>query len=60
MASRIGAGMIGAGNIARQHFAGYAANSDKAQVVCVADPVETAARDKADEYGVPDVYTDYQ
>jgi len=51
MASRIGAGMIGAGNIARQHFAGYAANSDKAQVVCVADPIETVATNLSTAHG---------
>ncbi len=59
MADRIRVGIIGAGNIAGRHFHGYAASADKAVVCCVADPVEAAARAKARENNVADVYSDY-
>jgi UDP-N-acetyl-2-amino-2-deoxyglucuronate dehydrogenase len=57
--ARIRFGMIGAGSISRSHLSALAARED-AEVTCLADANETAARDRAGQYGVPTVVTDYR
>jgi myo-inositol 2-dehydrogenase / D-chiro-inositol 1-dehydrogenase len=59
MADRIRMGVIGAGRIAQRHFKACAANSDRIEVLCVADPNEQAAAASAKEFGIKDVYSDY-
>ncbi|MBN1673984.1 MAG: Gfo/Idh/MocA family oxidoreductase [Kiritimatiellae bacterium] len=60
MSGKVRIGIIGAGNISQRHFAGYAQNADKAQMVCVADLNEQAAKEKAEQYEIVDTVTDYK
>ncbi|MBN1672526.1 MAG: Gfo/Idh/MocA family oxidoreductase [Kiritimatiellae bacterium] len=60
MSSRLRIGIIGAGGISGQHFAAYAANADKAELVCVADLNLETAQARAREYNVPDAVCDYK
>lgn len=50
---------MGAGGIARSHLRAF---SDEAGVkaVAIADPNEAAARERADEFAIPSVYSDYR
>jgi predicted dehydrogenase len=56
-AKKVGIGIVGVG-IGRAHLQGYA-QSPEAQVVAVCDLDEERARRAAEEFGVPNVYTDY-
>lgn len=51
-------GVIGAGSISDMHFQGYQAHSD-AILLAVCDLNEQRAMDKAKQYDIPHVYTDY-
>ncbi|MBN2981695.1 MULTISPECIES: Gfo/Idh/MocA family protein [Cohnella] len=57
--SQIGIGVIGLGSISEMHLKSYRNNPD-ARLVAVCDLNEERAREKADKYGVPHVYTDYR
>src|SRR5260370_38664196 len=52
-------GIVGTGNIAYVHEAGYTESSDLAQIVAVCDVNEAVARDRAPPYGAR-VYSDYR
>ena len=63
MAERVRVGVIGAGAIARlRHLPAFRQCQDegKVELVGVADPVEAAARSAAEQFGVPQVFTNYQ
>ena len=49
------AAIIGCGDIAHAHMAGYRDN-DNVEVIAVADPVETARQQFIGEYGIPQAY----
>lgn len=60
MQTPIGIGVIGCGGIAREaHLPNYAANS-LAKLVAVADINEARAKEMAERFQVPHVYTDYR
>ena len=52
-------GLIGAGNIAGAHVAGYLRNAERAVVAAVADPVRENATTRAEAAGGAAVYADY-
>ena len=56
---RIRIGMIGTGQIAQSHMTTYAKMTDTVEMVACADINEAAARKSADEYKIPNVYTDF-
>lgn len=57
---KIGIGVIACGGIAQEaHLPNYASHP-KAQLVAVADIDEARAREVAERFGVPHVYTDYR
>lgn len=54
-------GMIGCGGISKSHVGGWnEVDKDKACVVATADIVEESARERAEQLGADDVYTDYE
>jgi len=54
-------GMIGCGGISRAHAAGWKTiEPDRARVVATADIDEARAKERAEELGADDVYTDYR
>jgi UDP-N-acetyl-2-amino-2-deoxyglucuronate dehydrogenase len=57
--SKIRFAVIGAGAIAPAHIKAIAANSN-AELVAIADSVEDKAKARAQEYGIPYAYKDYQ
>ncbi|MFC0331211.1 Gfo/Idh/MocA family protein [Paenibacillus sepulcri] len=57
--AKIRIGVIGVGIIGKQHLDNYS-RIEGAQVVAVCDINEREARETAEKYGVPDVYTDYK
>ena len=59
MSSKLKVGVIGAGGIAGSHIQRLKPMSD-VEVVSVCDVREGAARKRADEFGIPEVYTDYR
>lgn len=59
MASKIRIGLIGTGQIGREHLKYYAAIPD-AEVVAVCNRSEPSARQAAQEFGVEHVYTDFR
>ncbi len=52
-------GLIGAGNISKNHLRSYAANP-YAKVVAIADLNEGLAKERAEEFGIERYYTDYK
>ncbi len=54
---RVRLGVVGIGNIASLNVAGYLAH-DRCDVVALCDPRESAAKAKAEEWGVERVYTE--
>lgn len=59
--SKLGIGIIGSGGIAQgQHMPAYARLTEKAQIVAVADVNEATARQAAERFEVPHIYTDFQ
>ncbi|HWZ91711.1 MAG TPA: Gfo/Idh/MocA family oxidoreductase [Polyangiaceae bacterium] len=59
MTARVRIGVIGTGQIAQKHFAAYAKIPEVELVAC-ADLNADAAQKSAAEYGIPNVYTQYQ
>jgi predicted dehydrogenase len=57
--SKLRVGIIGVGHIGKSHLKSYAA-CEQAEVVAIADVVETALQSAADEYKVPHTFTDYR
>jgi len=51
--------VVGAGNISHAHLTGYK-EKPEAQVVAVCDINEERAKGRAEEFGIPKVYTDYR
>lgn len=60
MAGQLNLGLIGAGRIGRVHAANLQRRIAGARVILVADPVETAARAAADDFGIKFAVADYQ
>jgi myo-inositol 2-dehydrogenase/D-chiro-inositol 1-dehydrogenase len=60
MSTQLNIGLIGAGRIGRVHAANLQRRIPNARVVLVADPVETAARAAADDFGIKFAVADYQ
>ena len=60
MTDPIGIGIIGAGGISHSHALAYRSrtNRDDARVVAIADVVEDAAKERAQQYGIDRTYTD--
>ena len=58
MADKIRLGIIGTGQIGKVHLRRYG-DIPEAEIVAVADLREDEAQRVAQEYGIPDVYTDY-
>ena len=56
---KVRVGIVGTGNIAYVHEAGYTESSDLAQIVAVCDVNEAVARDRATPYGAR-VYRDHR
>jgi D-apiose dehydrogenase len=50
-------GLIGAGWVTRQHLIGWGALADRAKIVAVADPSSENAIRRAEEFGIPTVYS---
>jgi predicted dehydrogenase len=61
MTDPIGIGIIGAGGISHSHALAYRSrtNRDDARVVAIADVVEDAAKERAQQYGIGRTYTDW-
>jgi len=60
MSSKLGVGVIGCGAIGRTcHLRGYEALPDEVQILAVADVNEVRAKEAAERFDVPAVYTDY-
>lgn len=57
--SELKIGLIGTGSISESHLQAYQANT-KVQLVAVCDLNEDRARDTANKYHIPNVYTDYR
>jgi predicted dehydrogenase len=62
MAEQLGIGIIGAGGISHSHALAYRSsmNRDAARVVAIADIDEKTARERADQYGIEHVFTDWR
>jgi predicted dehydrogenase len=59
MADKVRIGVIGVGQIGKHHLKMYS-QIEQAEVVAVADINEAEARRVAEQYHIPDVYTNYQ
>ena len=59
MGKKLRAGVIGTGIIGKHHLAAYQGIAD-AEVVAVCDVNEESARAAAQQFGVPNVFTDYK
>jgi len=59
-ASPLNLGLIGAGRIGHLHAANLARHVPRARLLTVADPVEVAARDCAERFGIPRAVSDEQ
>ena len=51
-------GLVGAGWVTQHHLPGWQRLAGRAQVVAIADPSESRARERAREFGIEQVYTD--
>jgi D-apiose dehydrogenase len=58
MSKRLRIGLIGAGMVSRHHLIAWAAISEQAQVVAIADPSRENAARRADEFRIPNLYAD--
>jgi len=58
MSDRVRLGIIGTGQIGKSHIRNYQ-EIPEAEIVAIADLREDEAQRVAQEYGIPDVYTDY-
>ena len=60
--AQLGIGIIGAGGISHSHALAYRSsmNRDLARVVAIADIDEKTARERADQYGIKHVFTDWR
>lgn len=59
--NKVGIGIIGSGGIAQNaHMPGYAAVPDKCQIVAVADANPDVAKQAAEKFNVPHIFTDYR
>lgn len=56
--SKVKIGLIGAGSISVSHLQAYK-NNPNVELVAVCDLNEERAREKAERFGIPNVYTDY-
>jgi UDP-N-acetyl-2-amino-2-deoxyglucuronate dehydrogenase len=56
---KLGIGVIGCGVISTAHLAAYRALAEECQIIAVCDLNEAAARRRAAEFQIPNVYTDY-
>ncbi len=56
---KIGVGIIGCGRIFDLHMLGYEGRED-ASVIAISDISENKMRKRAEEYGIPKIYTDYR
>ena len=54
--SKVKVGLIGAGGIAVEHIKGYLANKD-CEVYAICDINESLAKKRAEEYNIPNVFT---
>ena len=54
--SKVKVGLIGAGGIAVEHIKGYLANQD-CEVYAICDINESLAKKRAEEFGIPNVFT---
>jgi predicted dehydrogenase len=59
MAKKLGIAIVGCGEISAAHYRAYRQITDLCELVAVSDVVESAARRRAQEFGVDTVYTDY-
>ena len=57
--SKLKIGVIGVGHIGKSHLKSYTA-CEQAEIVAIADVIETALQSAADEYRVPHTFTDYR
>jgi UDP-N-acetyl-2-amino-2-deoxyglucuronate dehydrogenase len=57
---KLGVGVIGCGGISSAHLSAYRALASDCELIAVCDAREEAARARAAEFEVPDVYTDYR
>ncbi len=54
-------GIIGAGQIAtKSHLPKYADMQDEVEIVAIADVREEVAKERAEQFGIPNVYTDFR
>jgi D-apiose dehydrogenase len=51
-------GLIGAGMVSRHHLLAWRALADVARVVAIADPAQSSARPRADEFNIQGVFAD--
>jgi D-apiose dehydrogenase len=58
MSKRLRIGLIGAGMVSRHHLIAWAAISEQAQIVAIADPSRENAARRADEFRIPNLYAD--
>jgi predicted dehydrogenase len=58
MSKRLRIGLIGAGMVSRHHLIAWAAISEQAQIVAIADPSRENAARRADEFRIPKLYAD--
>jgi predicted dehydrogenase len=58
MSNKIRVAVIGAGSISDMHLRSYTSNP-QADLVAICDLNESRAKEKAEKYGIPNVYTDY-
>jgi predicted dehydrogenase len=58
MSKRLRIGLIGAGMVSRHHLIAWAAISEQAQIVAIADPSRENATRRADEFRIPNLYAD--
>jgi predicted dehydrogenase len=58
MNKRLRIGLIGAGMVSRHHLIAWAALSDRASVVAIADPSRANATRRAEEFSIPEIHAD--
>jgi predicted dehydrogenase len=59
MAKKLKVGVIGAGFAGRSHMQGYK-NAEDADLIAVCDVGEERAKEAAEKFGIPNVFTDYE
>ncbi|QGG55909.1 Gfo/Idh/MocA family protein [Paenibacillus sp. B01] len=53
-------GFVGAGAVTRMHLKGYSAHPERIEVVAICDPSESNVQERADEFNIPNRYTDVE